>query len=80
MGHGQECGAGSPYWYHHSLFSGWEEGGPNEISQPTPQMPLCYPVPAPLSRHEGVFLEDTITVREPVPPGQSRLPHKSGGT
>lgn len=59
-------------------FTGWEEGGTDEICQPTPQMPLSYPAPAPLSRQEGGFLEGTSTVRAPVPPRQSCPPHQSG--
>lgn len=76
--HGQEWGAVSLYWHHRSLISGWEEGGTDEICKPTPQMPLSYPAPAPPSRQEGVFLEGTLTVREPVPPRQSCPPHQSG--
>lgn len=79
MGHGQDRGAGSPYWHHHSLFSGWEEGTPDKICLP-PKGCSATLRQAPPSRQERVLLEDTLTVGEPILPGQSRLPHQSGDT
>lgn len=66
-------------WHHSCLSSGWEERGPSEICQPTPPMPLCCLAPDPPSRDEGASLEDTLTVREPIPLRQN-LSTPPGGT
>lgn len=67
-------------WHHSCLCSGWEERGPSEICQPTAQMLLCCLAPDPPSRDNGVFLEDTSTVREPTSPRQNLPAPTSGGT